>query len=65
MLLEGGALEVLTYVLLGEEQPGFSHGSHIELFDIDHQWEIVDDISEQEASSCGGSSDQRANRLAV
>src|SRR3989442_6826022 len=50
---------------LREEESRLAHRSDIQLFHVDHQRQILDNIAEKQAPSCGDSSDEVAYRVAV
>src|SRR2546427_474795 len=51
--------------MLREEESRLAHSSDIQLFHVDHQWQVLDNIAEQQAASGGYSSDKVAYRVAV
>src|SRR5207245_4215236 len=51
--------------MLREEESRLAHSSDIQLFHVDHQWQVLDNIAEQQAASGGYSSNQVAYRVTV
>src|SRR2546425_3858985 len=51
--------------MLREEESRLAHSSDIQLFHVDHQWQVLDNIAEQQAASGGYSSYEVAYRVAV
>src|SRR5437899_3383342 len=51
--------------MLREEESRLAHSSDIQLFHVDHQWQVLDNIAEQQAASGRYSSDEVTYRVAV